>query len=373
MVAHTVRVLMFVLLPLLVWGQSLNLSVSAPTSNNNPSTFLLDNGKVDISSNTIRFFESGTTINYDAVGISPDYSIVSILQRTGDRGKITVLNSKGSKLNAFSTVMLSDDDPSLSVYPANNGDVLLRDNISNFTFYKRGGNIATNMSSSSQSEQGEKISQVAMSDNRKTVVVYSPKIKRDSNFGSKAQLKMSDGSFKEIFFSSDRFLKEVNVSDDGNMIAAITAKSGTNDQALIMDKYGNELNTISTDEDLVNVTFSSDNEYVTLYSTGRVMVHSVLDGNSLGATSFGSSIFLADFFPEDNLILALTGSYSATSGVLSNVEFRAVNLKKRSITSEELSGSLGFSDAIKANFNRTSSNEYQLMGGSKRVQIQANF
>jgi hypothetical protein len=259
------------------------------------------------------------------------------------------------------------------VYPANNGGVLLRDNISNFTFYEREGRIAKSMSSSSQSKQGEQISQVAMSDDRKTVVIYTPKIKRGSHFASKAQLKMANGNFKDIFYSSDRFIKAVAVSDDGNMISVITAKGGTDDQAVIMDKYGNKLHTISADENLVNATFSSDNEYMTLYATGRVMVHSVADGNSLGATSFGSSVFLADYYPEDNLILALTGNYAEDSGVLRNVEFRAINLEQRSITSEEFSSSLGFTEMIKPKFNRSSTNSYELIGGNKRVRIEANF
>jgi len=373
MVAHTVRVLIFVLFPLLVWGQSLNLSVSPPTNNNNPSTFLLTGGEVELSSNAIRFLDTGTTFsNYDAIGISRDYSVVSILERTGERGKVTVLNSRGMKLNSFSTVVLSNDDPSLNLYPTNNGNILLRDNISNFTFYSSG-KIATSMSSSSQSKDGEKISQVAMSDDQKTVIIYSPKIKRDSNFGSKAQLKMSDGSFKDIFFSSDRYMKTMNVSDDGNMVVAITAKSGTDDQAVILDKYGNKLTTISADENLRNAVFSAENEYVTVYSTGRVMVYSVPDGNSLGATSFSSSVFLAEYFPEDNLILALTGNYAERARVLNNVEFRAVNLKQRSITSKEFSGSLGFIDNINASFDRSGPNEYQLMGSSKRIQIKTNF
>lgn len=373
MVAHFARILFLVLFPLVLWGQSLELSVSGPTQNNTPSTFLLENGEVTINSTTVEFLNSGATHNYDAIGVSPDLSVVAILSRKQDRGEISVLDSEGTALNTYSTVMLSDDDPSLAVYPLNNGSALLQDNITNFTFYDVFGEVSTSTSSSGQSDEGEMISEISMDPNGKTVIIYSPKIKRDSDFGSNAQLKITNGKFEDIFYSSDRFIKNVNVSDDGNMIAIITAQSGSNDQAVIMDKYGNELQTLSTDENLLGASFSSDNEFVSLYADGRVMVHSVLDGSSLGATSFNSTVFLADYFPEDNVILALTGTYSEGAGVLNNVEFRAIHLEKRSITSESFSGSLGFTAAITPKLNRLSANEYKLSGASKEVRIEANF
>lgn len=373
MVAYCVRILMLVLFPSVLLGQSLDLSVSSPTKNNSTSTFMLESGEVSIRSNGIRFLSTGNTLTgYVSLGVAPDHSIVSVLNPKGDSGQIVVLNSRGDTLNAFSTGMMSREDPSLAVYPFNNGSVLFQDNIANFTLYNTLGDLAYSLSSSSQTKGGEAISQVAGSPDGKTLVVYNPKIKRGDRMGSKAQVKMTGGNFKNIFRSPDRYIKDLSVSDDGNMVTVITAKEGTDDKVIIMDKYGNTLNTISTDEDLIGTSLSVDNEYISLYSGGRVMAYSI-EGERQGATSFRSPVFIADYFPEDNLILALTGSYSEDSGVLTNVEFRAVDLKRREITSEELGSSLGFSDAISTKFIRLSSGKYRLEGSSKSVTIRARF
>ncbi|WP_138430225.1 hypothetical protein [Fodinibius saliphilus] len=374
MVTHIFRALILLLLPVTVFGQSLDLSVVPPTTNNSTSTFLLDDSEVVINSTAIRFLESGTTINsYEVLGVSPANTIISVLKRSGEKGQISVYSPDGEKLDEFSSIILGDNDPSIAVYPADNGDVLLRDNIANFTFYGRSGNISDNMSSSSQSKQGEQISEVAISNDQKTMIIYSPKIKRDNNFASQVKLKMANGRFRDIHYSSDRYIKSLELSDDGNVMAVITAKQGSDDQAIIMDRFGNELNTITTDKNLIGASFSADHEFITLYSGGRVMVHNVLSGESLGATSFRSPVFLADYFAEDNLILAVTGNYTTTAGVLSNVEFRGINLKKRSITTEEFGSSVGFLKASDASIERLSADNYQLNGGSKRVRIKADF
>lgn len=369
-----IRILVFILLPSIVFGQSLHLSTSKQTSDNNPSTFLLENGEVTISNSSLQFSSTNNTITgFEDFGISPDKSTVGVLKRPEGQGEIILFNSRGDTLTSYTGKSLSSDDPSQAVYPLNNSNVILRDNITYFTLYDTFGDILTGISSSSESEEGETIAEVVMSQDGQTVVVYNPKVKRKGNLGSKAQVMLPDKTFQNIYFSTDRYLKEVKVSEDGNFVVAITAQEGTNDRVLIMDKYGNELNNISTDENLLGISLSDDSEYITLFSSGRVMVYSVLDGERLGATSIRSSVFLADYFPEDNIILVLMGNYSASSENMNNVEFRAINIGQRAIASEEFSGVLGFSEAITPEFVRFSSNNYQLKGGSKRINITANF
>lgn len=375
MVAPIIRVMILILLPSVLMGQSINFSVSSATSNNNTSTFLLDQGEIAINSNSIRFLRSGKTVQgFTSFGVSPDKTIVSLLKHSPQGGEVVLLNSRGDTLTAYSTVSLMQDDPSLALYASNAGDVLLRDNITNFTFYDTFGDIKTNMSSSSQSKEGEAISEVSMSPDGKTVVIYNPKIKRDGNLGSKAEVKLVDGSFENIFFSNDRYIRNLTISDDGNLIVVITAKQGTDDQALIMDKYGNELNTITVEETLIGAVLSHDNEYLTLYSGGRITVHNTLDGNRLQGVSLRSPVFLVNYFSDDSVLLVLTGSYSERTGTLNNVEFRAVDLQQREITSKEFSGTLGFTQhVIVPRLVRTSSNNYQLTGANKQVTIETNF
>ena len=372
MVAMMFRILVFFLLPSIAVGQSLNVSVADQTVDNNRSTFTLGNSKVTFGSQSVRFLENDTEQNYDAIGVSSDNTIISTLTWNGQEGKISLYNSKGKKLNAFSTISLADET-SFGLYSFNSGNTLLRDKIANFTFYDSFGELVTSVSSSSQSTEGEVISEVARSASGNTIVIYNPKIKRNGELGSKAQVRTGTKKFEDIFFSSDRYLKDVTISKDGSLIALISANQGTDDRVLIMDNYGNELNTISAEEDLKNVRFTDDLENITLFSGGRVMVHNTLSGESLGATSFRSPVMIADYFPEDNLILAVTANYSERSATLNNVEFRAINLQQRSIASKQFSGALGLNDAIELRLIRDSGNSYLLKGANKNISIRANF
>lgn len=366
------KIVIVLLMPSMAMGQSLDLSIADQTADNGSSTFTLGDSRVTFDSQSVGFSDGDTEQNYDAVAVSPDQTVISTLTWNGKEGEITLYNPRGEKLNAFSTVSLADET-SFGLYTFNNGNTLLRDKIVNFTFYNSFGEIVTSMSSSSQSTEGEAISEVARSTTGNTVVIYNPKIKRNGALGSKAQVRTGVKEFEDIFFSSDRYLKNVTVSKNGTLIAAITAKRGTSDRILIMDKYGNELNTISAEEDLKGVRFTDDLEQLTIYSGGRVMVYNTLSGERLGASSSRSPIIAAKYFPADNLILALTGNYSERSGILNRVEFRAINLQQRSIASQQLSGVLGLNKAIELRLMRNSANSFMLKGATKNILIKANF
>lgn len=373
MFTHLMRTLILVLLPAITFGQSLNLSVSSPTANNDPSTFLLQNGEISINAPSLRFLSSGKTAsNFNAVGISKDYSVVGLL-KAAENGQVVLFNSVGDTLGAFSTISLGSNDPSLAVFPTSRGGALLRDNIVNFTFYNSFGEITASMSSSGETKGGQVISEVAMSGGGETVVIYTPKIRRNGQLGSKAEVMLPDGSFQTIHFSNDRILSNLNVSEDGNFVVAITSAPGTDAAVIIMDKFGNEINTITSDEALIGSSLSADGTFITLYSSQRVLVFSTLTGERLGSTSFRSPVLLADYFPEDNVILTLTGDYYESTGIVNNAEFRAVNLRKRKLSSKEFSGALGFSEVMNPHFVRMRGGEYRLSGANKQITISADF
>lgn len=368
------RLFALVLLPTVVWGQSLNISTKPNTAGNNPSTFSLENGKISINSNEVQFLDANLSVtDFEAYGISPDNSLVSFLKRTPEGGEITIFSSSGDTLNQYETISLASNDPSQAVYPFNTGNTLLRNNITNFTFYDTFGDINTNMSSSSQSQEGEAISEVTMDDDGETLVIYNPKIKRSGNLGSRAQVKMPEEQFSHIFSSRERFIQEVMVSEGGGIVSILTSRQGSNDQVIIMDKFGNELNRIETDEDLQGISFSDNSEYITLYSQGRVMVYPSLGGDRIGSTSIRNPVFQAKYFPEDDLILILNGSYSESSGILNNVEVRAVDIEQRQIASKAYGRAIGFTQALKTDFIRSSAGSYELKGGSQELVISANF
>jgi len=373
MIANIFRLLIFLLLPAFAMGQSINLTVAPPTSNNDRSTFLLSRGEVTINSGQIRFHKSKVTVDgFSNYGISPDRSVVGLLKWSGGDGHVVLMNSVGDTLTTYDATSMADPN-SFGIYPYDNGNILLRDKIASFTFFDTFGDIITSTSSSSQSKEGETISEVAMSPNGNTLVIYTPKIKRNEKLGSKAEVKLTNNSFQNIFFSSDRYLKSVKISDDGKLVALITTAQGEEDKVLVKDKYGNNLTSITTDEKLKDVAFSADGRYITLYSSRRVMVYSSQNGERLGSTSFRKAVFMANYFPEDHLILAITGDYSKPANVLGNVEVRAINLRQRKIGTKSFSGVLGFTKVLPPRLVRTSAGHYQLDGASKQLRIEANF
>lgn len=374
MISAIIRLSVLILIPVSVSSQNLQLSATSATSGNSSSTFGLERGAITISSDNIAFTGSGIQAgNFAAAGFSPDLSLVGLLSRYQGGGEAILMSSRGDTLNAFSSISLSEDDPSFAIYPLNSGHLLIRDNITNFTFYDTFGEIETNISSSSQTEEGEVISEVAMSKDGSTLVIYNPKIRRQGHLGSQAQVRMPDNSFDNIYFSTDRYLKDVSVSNDGAVITAVTAGNGSSDEVIVMDRFGNELNSFTTDEDLIGAELSEDAGFITLYSGGRIQVFQTLSGERIGSTSMRSPLFKAAYFPEENIILAVSGTYSESSDVLNSVEFHAINIEQRSIARGEFDAALGFDDRITSEFVRIAPNRYRLTGASRHVDINANF
>lgn len=359
------------LLPVMGWSQSLTISPTSSTSANEPSVFSMDDGaKIKVTSNSIQFLDSGKEISqYFAFGVSQDRSVVSLLDYSEGNAQITLFTPRGDTLNSYSSVSVNPNDPSLAIYPVSSGHLLLRDNIMNFIWHDGLGNKGTNISSGSGSQQGETISEVEMSADRQTVVIYTPKIKRGSALGSKAELLKADDQFQRIFQSESRYLKDLSVADDGNLITLVTAAEGTNDEVVILDKYGNEINTLTVEEPVVGASLDTSGEYVTVYSSNRVGVYSTLNGERLGSTSLQEAVFSAEYFPDDQIIVLLSGNYSSASGILNNVQFKAVDLDKREIVSEGFSDALGFHQALPSSFKRLSANKYEFNGANKDLVI----
>lgn len=308
MVRNLLLLFLILLFPSVMFAQSLQLSATAATANNGPDVFVLDDGsQVKLNSQEIRFLDSGTTAPFSAAGISPDRSIISLLNNTQGEAEITLLNASGDTLNSYTSVSLGSDDPSLAVYPTNAGHLLLRNNIMNFTFHNGLGEIGPNISNGSNSKQGETISQLAVSPDFETVIIYTAKIRANNQVGSKVELVESDKQLQSIFRSDDRYIKDLQLADDGSMISIVTAAEGTNDQVVVIDKYGNEINTINSEEELKEANLSADGIHITLFSNSRVQVYNVLNGEKIGSTSLQQPVYQANYFPEDDMLLILSG------------------------------------------------------------------
>ena len=120
--------------------------------------------------------------------------------------------------------MPNEPDPSLGVYPLQNGAVIVRENIANFLFYDTYGRVVRSISNSTQNESGEAISEIAFDAAGKTIVLYNPKIMQDGTIGSRAKLVAKNRNPVDIFSSKDRALRTVQISSNGECIALASMK-----------------------------------------------------------------------------------------------------------------------------------------------------
>lgn len=364
----------FLLIPVMGFSQSLNLSVEQRTASNQYTTFGLADHNVSFSNNAIGFPNAGAQFgDYLTYGVSPDYTILGVLKNTMQGEQAFILNTEADTLGNFSTISVGFDDPSLALKTFNSGSVLLRNNIANFTLYNPLGDVVTSASSSSQSQQGEAISEMTTDPNGKTVLLYTPKINQGDEIGSQAQILTSNNATESIFYSSNRSITHATVSENGQFVVLVTSSEGTEDEILILDRYGNELGSISSEEDLIGAGFGGDGEQVIAYSRRRALVFSTLSGERIGSTSFRSPLIMADYFAEDLTIVGLTGSKVENTEIYRDLEFHTINLEQREIARKELSGALGSSPDIKMAFSREGSGRYQLLGTNKIVNLSVSF
>lgn len=260
-------------------------------------------------------------------------------------------------------------DPSLAVYTFANGSYIVRENIANFLVYDSFGRVQKTISNSSQSEGGEAISELSTDDYGRTVVIYNPKVIVNGVTGSRAKIINSKSVPLDIYYSQDRALSGVSVSTNGEFVAFSTVKSGSDDEVVLMDRFGNTLNTIEFDQPVKGVSFSENGLFVTIYSGSRAAAYEVRSGERVGSTSFrNTSVVFAGYDPIDKTIIGVTGSGDST---LSDVQLHAVNVSARKIAREDFDGSLEVQGQIK--LNRTGSGRYTISGLDKNLNLRASF
>lgn len=354
-------------------AQSLSINPQANSAGNDRSTFTLAKGKASFASNQITFLATGrTATGFSSYGISGDNSYLALLEGNGSASRAVTFSSTGTQLNEFEITNISATDPSAAVYPFNNGALLVRDNIVNFSFYDSFGSIISNVSGSSQSQGGESIAEVAMDPSAQTVVIYTPKIKNENGLGSQAGYVGNDMRLQNFFYSSDRSIKYLDVSDNGQFIIFITATEGGEDRVHVTDRYGNELAELSSEENLKAAAISEDAGYVTIYSAGRVLAYDAISGERVGSTSFRNEVIQAAYFPEDDAIVALTGSKNS-NGQIGNVEFHAINIEERKVERKAYGGLLAVNSALKLSFQRQGQDQYRLKGTNKILAIRVSY
>ncbi|GAB5408014.1 MAG: hypothetical protein BalsKO_03790 [Balneolaceae bacterium] len=260
-------------------------------------------------------------------------------------------------------------DPSLETYVFPDGSFIVRENIANFLVYDSFGQVKKSISNSTQSEGGEAISELAADQFGKTVVLYNPKVIMNGVTGSRAKIINSKKTPLDIYYSQDRELSLVEVSSNGEFVAFISVKAGSDDEVQLMDRFGNELKKLAFDQPVKGASFSENGLFVTIYSGSRAAAYEVRSGERVGSTSFrNTSVIFASYDPIDKTIVGLSGSGSST---ISDIQLHAVNVAARKIARENMDGSLEVVGQIK--MQRIGSGRYTILGLDNELSLRADF
>lgn len=306
---------------------------------------------------------------------------------------LTVNSTKGSSTSLKSkiegkTILVQDDDgaiitkgdyntpsqadPSLKSYALQNGGAIIRENIANFLVYDSFGKVVNSVSNSTQSKDGESISELAADVNGKTVVLYNTKVMTGGKSGSRAKVLGLAQSSLDVFYSEDRTIRTVRVAESGEFIAIATAKAGTDDEVVIIDRYGNQINTIKFDQEIVGMNLYGNGSTLTVFSAGRVAVYDVFSGNRLGGSSFRDGVLrFANYSGADRAIIGLTGDINGNK--LSNIEVRVINIGASKIAKNKYSGTVQFQNLDAITLNRTGRFNYTISGMNKDLKLKATF
>lgn len=301
-----------------------------------------------------------------SISSSPSASVLLSAQASSDGVIISEPNGETLTNVPYNS---PSGDPSLETYGLQDGSFIVRENIANFLVYDSFGRVQRSISNSTQSEGGEAISELAMDASGKTIVLFNPKVMRNGLTGSRAKVITSRSVPIDIFYSDDRELSVVEVSPNGEFIAFASAKSGTDDEIQLTDKFGNLLNTISFDQPVKGMSFSENGLFVTIFSGGRAAAYEVRSGERVGSTSFrNTTVIFAGYDPIDKTIVALSGNQGSS---ISDVQLHAVNVSARKIARENLEGNLMTMSQIK--MERTGSGRYTISGFDKDLNLRASF
>ncbi len=359
---YTIPFIVFTLVSVTAFSQSLRISESSSTRSNSVDEFTVAGHQINLNKRSLGF-TSGA--------VSTDLNSVTALSGALGINGITVYEGSGKELYNSTAYKLQSGDNSVKVYAKPNGGFVVRENIANFLFFDESGGIEQSISNSSQSKDGESVSELAADPAFKTVVLYNPKIVRDQIEGSRARIVKPNWTTTDILYSGDRAIRFVKVSENGQLIAVVSYKDGEDDKIDVMDRFGNELETFSFNQSVADLRFSDNGEFITIRSNSRVGVYSLLDGEREGSTSFRSMLHFAEYVPEDNTIIALTADIAGS--MLSEVELHAINVAARAIERQDYNGRLGISDLLSLNLERTGSNSYSLNGLSKALNLSVSF
>ncbi|MEX0769353.1 MAG: hypothetical protein WD035_01395 [Balneolaceae bacterium] len=362
-------------------AQEITVSPTGFSGQNDVRTFSLEQAHVtkNPSGLIIRPMES-TPVELSRVrafSFSPASKLLSVLQAgETDTLQAQLFDSRGRALKEFPLEHFSPGDHTLDVTVFDDGRQVVRDNVANFTFLDTDGSRLYSLSNSTGTAGGETVSEFKADRYGRTVVLYNPQIRYDEQTGSRARIVRGEDHLTNLYESPGRVIKGIHITENGSYITVISGREGTDDRILLFDRFGNPIREITTGETVAGTTLTGDAKYLTIFSESRAQVYRVRDLEQIGSTSLrAASVFYAAYYPEDQQILALSGTIDGGEGTgpISGPEVHAIHLAERQIARTRIDFPLSVLNRDRIRIVRREANRYSIEGFNRHMEVQAGF
>lgn len=361
-------------------AQQIQITPVDETSNNAENEYTIHTAKGEALSvrkypGALEFLSSRYTVSgFEQISISPGKHMFAFLSREDNSYHAEIFQEDGEQVRSISELEDYDpDDPSPYIYVLDNGEMFFRYNISYFRHYDAKGERLRTINNSSDSRHGEKISDLKVMPNSNAVLLYNARILYSNDqVGSRLRYYDGSGDPATIFTSDNRYIRNISFSRNGQLIILHLVNESTGEHyAKAIDTDGNEYLSLEYEgfepEELIA---GNDGRYLTSRASGRVMVHDMRTGESLGSTSIrGASSLAATYSSAHSSILILSGSLNENRRELSGLELRVVNVAERSINTEEIDGTYSWHDFLNLSIEPVEGNNYRITGMNRELNI----
>ena len=327
--------------------------------------------KLVIRKNLVSILNTNTTLsNPKSWNISPDRSVLAAITATG----VEEYEYPGKALASVSQQTEGGNDPSLAVYPLNDGKFIMRSNIAHFDLNNSAGQTLSTTSNAFGTKEGEAISDLLMSPTGMLAYLINPKIKKGNSVESRVQRwDLVSGSTSAIFYGNGPIIN-VKVSKDGALLAIENEVHG-HSVITIMDGFGNEIRKHSFKEKLNGFSLSGQgaDRYLTVWKGNLIRTFNVLSGKRIVYTSFqGPQVEQASYESHDHNLVGV--ALTSQGETIHKFKVFVVNMLKRKIATQDYDGSLLWDPShLPLKINREGMGQYVVTGISTPLKIAAHF
>lgn len=331
-----------------------NLNVSLKGNASNPSVF-----------------DESSLVSITPVGPNKPNFGISKLTLSGETYTISHTSSSGKVLSKVTSDLFDNTDPSLKSWSFPNGMHIFRENIASFSIFGADGRLINSVNNSSKSPDGEDISELASDDFGRVVVIYNPKINVGNKVNSRAQILDAQYQLKNLYYSNSYEIGSVSVSKSGRMICVVAHDNDRKGEAVLFDKYGNELHRLELATAMKRVEILEEEKLLVLYSESRIQVYEMFSKKRLASSSLrGEPIIFASYSPSTNVVVALSGIVNTNDFTVNNPKINITDVGRQKLANEPISGGLKVHPNFPLIMEEQSRGSFSIKGASQGISVQ---